>query len=70
MPEVDLLASRFNTKLNSFVCRYKDPLTEAVDAVALRVHYNLIYDLSPLKFLLHRIKMEGILVIPQIPHSW
>lgn len=62
---VDLLAFKFNPKLDRFVSSYRDPLEEAVNAlVATWAHSFMISAVPPLKLLhclLCRIKMEGIL---------
>lgn len=64
---VDLLASRFNNKLDRFVSRYRDPLAEAVAAlVLLQDQCTPISAFSQLKLLprlLCRIELECIPVI-------
>lgn len=62
-PEVDLMASQVNRKVQRFVARSRNPLAVASDAlVAPLGQYRLIFTFPPLKLLprlLRRIEAEG-----------
>lgn len=66
-PDLDLLASRFTKKLDRLVSRTSDPQAFSVDGLVTPWDpFSLIYASSLLQLLprlLHRIKVEGILVI-------
>ncbi|CAJ0968531.1 unnamed protein product [Ranitomeya imitator] len=77
-PDVDLMASKMNAKVPSFVSRYRDPQAIAVDALVLSWNqFHLSYLFPPLALLprvIKKIKSErvpAILIAPDWPRrTW
>ena len=78
MPDVDVMASRFNKKLDRFMSRTRDPMACGADALVCPWHqFKLLYAFPPLQLLprlLRRIRVEHkpvILVAPAWPRrAW
>lgn len=69
-PDVEILTSRFNNKLNRFVARTRNLLALAVDAVVIPwTLFRLIYAFPAVRILTHKTKVERTLVI-LFPLNW
>lgn len=72
-PEIDLFASRINSKCNRFVSWKRDPEAVAIDAFTLNWKTYFFYAFPPFSLVLkclHKIKIDratGILVFPYWP---
>ena len=73
IPEIDLFATRSNTKCSRYVSWKQDPGSEAIDAFTLNWKTYFFYAFSPFSLILSVLKKikddkaEGIVVIPDWP---
>lgn len=73
VPEIDLFASRINTKCNKFVSWFNDPDAYAVDAFTLNWESFYFYAFPPFTLILRVLqkiiadKATGIVVVPKWP---
>lgn len=77
LPDIDLMASRHNRKVQRFVARSLDPQAHAVDALVIPWDFPLTYIFPPLALLpkvIKKVKRENtttILIAPHWPRrSW
>ncbi|CAH2223969.1 jg20374 [Pararge aegeria aegeria] len=72
-PQIDLFASRINSKCDKFVSWYSDPDAFAIDAFTLNWSQYLFYAFPPCAVILKALrkivvdKAEGIMVVPYWP---